>query len=67
MRPYSAQTQQFGTSPQIHQYNQLHRGAPSGGYSKNFPAQHVPHLPVQQNLIPTGPQARPLEVGDETK
>jgi len=68
MRGYPAQAQQhFGTSPQMHQFGQPHRGAPSGGYNKNFQQQTGPHLPAPQAQIPTGPQTQPPSGGEEAK
>jgi hypothetical protein len=67
MRGYGSQVQQFGTSPQMHHYGPPTRGAPSGSYNKNYLPQHGPHPPAQQNQIPTGPQARPLDGGDDAK
>jgi len=69
MRSYPAHGQQhFGTSPQqMHQYGHPHRGAPSGGYNKNFQQQTSPHPPNPQAQIPTGPQAQPPSGGDEAK
>ena len=67
MRGYAAQGQQFGTSPQMHQYGPPSRSAPSGSYNKNYMPQHGPHPPTAQSQIPTGPQSRPLDGGDDTK
>ena len=68
MRYGNQPQQQFGTSPQMHQYGLPHRGVPNGGYNKNFQQpQHGPHPSTQQNQIPTGPQTRGLEGGDEAK
>ncbi|KAE9375583.1 hypothetical protein N431DRAFT_463661 [Stipitochalara longipes BDJ] len=71
MRGYGGPNQ-FGTSPQqMHQYGppQHRNNHPNGSYNgnKNFPqhGQH-PNGPTN-NQIPTGPQARPSEVSEETK
>jgi hypothetical protein len=68
MRGFAPQNQ-FGTSPQqMHQYGGPHRN-PGGSYNgnnKNF--QHGQHPNAQpNNQIPTGPQARVSEGGDEAK
>lgn len=55
----------------MHQYGPQHRGVPNGGYNKNYQQQqqqqHGPHPSPQQNQIPTGPQARAPDGGDEAK
>jgi hypothetical protein len=67
MRGYASQgQQQFGTSPQMHQYGPP-RGAPSGGYNKNYQPQQNPHLPLPQIPIPTGPQTRQADGGEDAK
>jgi hypothetical protein len=67
MRNYAAHNQPYGTSPQMHQYGPQSRGAPSGSYKQNYMPQHGPHQPAAQNQIPTGPQSRPIDGGDDTK
>jgi len=70
MRGYQGQ-QHFGTSPQMHQYPQPHRGGP-GHYNKNYhqnnQQHHNSHPPNQQTHTPSGgPQNRPADGGDEAK
>lgn len=62
--------QNYGTSPQqMYQFNQQNRGP--GNYNngnKNYhPQQQGPHTPGQQHQVPSGPQGRPIEAGDEAK
>lgn len=63
MRVYPPQGQQFGTSPQMHQYNPPHRGGPNGNYKQNY-QQNGPHPSSgQQNQVPP----RPAPDADEAK
>jgi len=70
MRGYAGGPNQFGTSPQhMHQFGpQQHRNNnQNGNYNKNF-HQHGQHSNgPPNNQIPTGPQARAVEGGDEAK
>jgi len=70
MRGYTGPNQ-FGTSPQqMHQFGGQHRNNhPNGNYNnnKNFqPHGQYPNGP-SNNQIPTGPQARNSEGGEEAK
>lgn len=60
MRVYPPQGQHYGTSPQMHQYNQTHRGGPNGNYNNNNKSYHHqangPHPAAPPHQAPAGPQ-----------
>ena len=69
MRGYTGPNQ-FGTSPQqLHQFGPQHRNNnhPNGNYGNKGFQPHGQHNGPPNNQIPTGPQSRASEGGDEAK